>query len=146
MQHVCEAMGLLVNNTLLHELLIQSSIVPDPVENTLVPQQAVVPLRDPMALIRKVQKATRHAQALQDVEGLQTFRDQHTVVQVVMDDKLGGAEVGRVDDRIPLLVVGAVIPDRAVIVALDEPQLISRVAGNLVDLAIVADESLELAA
>ena len=60
-----------------------------------------------------------------------------------MDDELGGAEVRRVDNRIPLLVIGAVVPDRAVVVALDEPQLVGRVAGNLVDFAVVADESLE---
>lgn len=52
---------LLVNYTLLYELLIQASIVPDPIENALVPQQAVVPLRNPVALIREVQEATRHA-------------------------------------------------------------------------------------
>jgi hypothetical protein len=137
---------LLVDDTLLHELLIQASVVSDPVEDALVPQQAVVPLRDPVALIGEVQETARHAQTLQDIEGLQSLRDQYTVVQVVMDNELGGAEVRRVDDGIPLLVIGAVVPDCAVVVALDEPQLIGRVAGDLVHLAVVADESLELAA
>lgn len=63
-----------------------------------------------------------------------------------MDDELRGAEVGRVNDRVPFLVVGAIVPDRAIVVALDEPQLVGRVAGDLVDLAVVADKSLELAA
>ena len=54
MHGVHMATRLLVNDTFLHELLIQASIVPNPVKDALVPQQAVVPLRNPVALIREV--------------------------------------------------------------------------------------------
>lgn len=58
---VCMVLCSLVDNALLHELLIQPSIVPDPVEDALVPQQAVIPLCNPVTLIREMQEATRHA-------------------------------------------------------------------------------------
>ena len=64
---------LLVDDTLLNELLIQTSVVPDPVEDALVPLQAVVPLRDPVTLVREVQEAAWHTQTLQDIESLQTL-------------------------------------------------------------------------
>lgn len=51
---------LLVDDTPLAELLIYTSIIPDPVEDTLVPQQTVVPLCNPVALIWEVQEPTRH--------------------------------------------------------------------------------------
>ena len=38
-----------------------------------------------------------------------------------MNDELGSAEVGRVNERVPLFVVGAIVPDGAVVIALDEP-------------------------
>ena len=40
---------------------------------------------------------------------------------LTVNDELGSAEVGRVNDRIPHLVVGAIIPDGTVVIALDEP-------------------------
>jgi hypothetical protein len=62
---------LLRNNPISHELLAESSEVTNPVEYSFMPQQAVIPVRNPMALIREVQEATLHAQALQHVERLQ---------------------------------------------------------------------------
>jgi len=41
------------------------------IEYRPMPQQTIIPIRNPMALIRKVQKSTRHAQTLQHIERLQ---------------------------------------------------------------------------
>jgi hypothetical protein len=89
-----------VDYTLLIELLIDSCIETDPVEDGLMPQQTVVPLRDPVALVWEVQEAAGNAKTLQNVERLQALlfvsmtvypvntveaylADQDTVVQVV---------------------------------------------------------------
>src|SRR5690242_6722309 len=86
--------SLLVNDTFLIKLLIQTSVVPYPIEDALVPQQAVVPLGHPMTFIWEVQEATRDTEALQYVERLQALRDEHTVVEIVVDNEFRSAEIG----------------------------------------------------
>ena len=89
-----------MDHTLLAELLVDSCIETDPVEDGLMPQQTVVPLRDPVALVWEVQEAAGNAKTLENVERLQPLRfvsmivypvntvktylaDQDAVVQVV---------------------------------------------------------------
>lgn len=98
-----------------------------------------------MRLVGEVEEAARHAEALEDVEGLEALGDGDAVVAVAVDDELGRLEVAGVRQGIPALIVLPVVPDGAVRVVLDEPQLVRRVLRHLVDLAIVADERLELA-
>jgi hypothetical protein len=137
---------LLRDNTVRHQLLIQPDPEPNPVEDCRMPKLRVVPVCDPMALIREVQEATWHTQSLQHIEGLQRLRDNNTVVQIITDHELGRTEVLGVNERVPFLVVGAVVPDGAVVVALDKPDLIGGVGADLRHLAVMADERLELAA
>lgn len=99
-----------------------------------------------MALIREMQEATRHTQRLQHIESLEWLRNDHTVVQVITNNKLGRAEVLSMVERVPLLVVGAVVPHGAVVVALDEPDLVGGVGADVGHLAVVADEGFEFAA
>jgi hypothetical protein len=110
-----------------------------------MPELRIVPVGDPMPLVGEVQEATRHTQSLQHIEGLQRLRDDNTVVQIITDHELGSAEVLSVHKRVPFLVVGAVVPDGAVVVALNKPDLIGCVGADLCHLAIVTDECFELA-
>jgi hypothetical protein len=169
---------LLIDDPFSDELLIQPNPVPDPVKDVRVPHQAVVPAHDPMALIREMQEARRHAERLEDVEERDAVGLDNAVVEVVwlhvstghlgrmldrgeggcgkkregrrggrtMHDELRRAEVLRVRHRIPHSVVLTVVPQRAVLVVLDEPQLLRRVGTELVALAVVRNERLELAA
>ena len=54
-------------------------------------------------------------------------------------------EVLRVCHGVPDSVVLAVVPKSAVLVVLDEEQLVGSVSAELIDLAIMGDEGLELA-
>lgn len=108
-----------------------------------MPQQAVLSVGDPMALIWEVQESAGNALALEDVECLHTLGNYDTVVLVVVNDELGGLEVVGVCEGVPFFVVGTVIPDCAVVVTLDEPELISGVRADLVNLAVVADRALD---
>ena len=89
-----------MDHTLLIELLIDSCIETDPIEDGFMPQQTVVPLGDPVALVWEVQEAAGNAKTLQNIECLQALMfvsmivylaitveaylaDQDAVVQVV---------------------------------------------------------------
>lgn len=128
------------------QLLVESDPVADPVEDGLVPQQAILPVGHPVALVREMQEPRGYAQTLEDVEGLQALCLDNTVVQFVVDDELGCASVAEIGEGIPAFVVVAVVPDGAVVVVLDEPDLVGGVGADLVDFAVVADECFELAA
>lgn len=54
-----------------------------------------------------------------------------TVIEVIVDDKLWGASVGKMSEGIPLFIVGAIVPDGAVVVVLDEPAMIGLVVISL---------------
>lgn len=110
-----------MNNNILNQLFVLSSPVPDPVEDALVPHQAVLPVQDPVALVWEVQEPGGHTQALQDVEEHYALSDGQPEVEVVVDDKLRRAEVLGVVERVPPLVVSAVIPDGPILVLLDKP-------------------------
>ena len=86
-----------------------------------MPEKTVLPACNPMTFIGEMQEARRHTQALQNVERLQSLGLHNTVIEIVMDDELGGAGIGEMGKRVPEFVVGAVVPDRAVVVALDKP-------------------------
>lgn len=47
----------------------------------------------PVVLVREVQESTGHATLLEDVEERQALRDGEAVVQVVVDDEMGRAEL-----------------------------------------------------
>ena len=59
---------------MLAELLVDSCIETDPVEDGIMPQQTVVSLRDPVALVWEVQEAAGNAKTLENVERLQPLR------------------------------------------------------------------------
>jgi len=111
-----------------------------------MPKQTIIPIRNPMPLIRKMQKPTRHAQALQHIKRLQRLRNNNAIIQIIPDHKLGRAKVLRMHQRVPEFVVVAVVPDSAVVVALDEPELVGGVGTDLRHLAVVAYERFEFAA
>ena len=134
---------LLQNNPLRTQPLILPGPKPHPIKHSPMPDQAILPIRNPMRLIGEMQEPTRDAERLQHVEVLQALGDGHAVVAVVVRDEVRGAEVSRVRQRVPLLVLVAVGPDGAVVVALDEPDLVGAVRADLVDLAGVRDERLE---
>jgi hypothetical protein len=65
-------------------------VVVDPVEDLLVPEQAILLLEHPVVLIREVEEARGHTNVLQDVEQGDTVTFGQTVVEGVVDDKLRG--------------------------------------------------------
>jgi len=93
-----------------------------------------------------MQEPGGHAQALQNVEEHYALGDGQPEVEVVVDDELRRAEIFGVVERVPPLVVGAVVPDSPVLVLLDEPQLLGAVGADLIQLAVVRDDGFELAA
>ena len=111
-----------------------------------MPQQTILPVVDPMSVIREMQKPRRHTQTLEDVESLQALRLNNAIIKVVMNNKLRCASIHEMRKRIPEFVVFALVPHSAVVVALDKPQLVGGVGTDLVHLAVVADEGFEFAA
>ena len=93
-----------------------------------------------------MQEPTGHAHSLEDIERLQRLANNHAEIEIIAHDKLRGTEVGGVEQRVPFLVVGAVVPDGAVVVALDEPDLVGGVGADVGHLAVVADERFEFPA
>lgn len=73
MRHFVAAHRLLVDHTLLIEFFVDSCIETDPIEDGFMPQQTVVPLRDPVALVGEVQETAGNAKTLQNVERLQAL-------------------------------------------------------------------------
>lgn len=63
-----------------------------------------------------------------------------------MNNEFRGASIGKVSKGLPHLVVLAVFPDGAVVVALDEPEFVCAVGGDLVNFAVMADKGFEFAA
>jgi hypothetical protein len=59
-----------VNHALLIKLLVDARVETDPVEDGVMPQQTVVPLRDPVTLVWEVQETAGNAKTLQNVERL----------------------------------------------------------------------------
>lgn len=74
---------LLINYSLGDQFIFQSDPVPDPVEDVRVPHQAVVPARDPVALVGEVQESRGYAQTLEDVEEGDAVGLDDAVVEVV---------------------------------------------------------------
>lgn len=131
------------DNLILYQLLLLTSPVPDPVEDVPMPQEAVLTIHNPMALIREMQEPAGHTASLQDVEQQNTIGDNDAVIQVIVDDELRCGEVFDVLKRIPDGVVLGLVPRGAVLVLLDEPELLGGVSGALRDLAVVRDDGLE---
>lgn len=99
-----------------------------------------------MIFIREHQQPTRHTPGLQDVERSQTFRDWEAVVELAVDDELRRGPLGQEPRRVPFLVALAVLPERATEVVDGEEELLGRPLAQRAEDAVVADESLELAA
>ena len=99
-------------------------VVVDPVEDLLVPEQAVLLLEDPMVLVGEVEETRGDTNVLQNIEQSDTIALRETVVESVVDDELRSRPVGDVVEGVPL-VVGLRLPDGAVVVMADEPQLLS---------------------
>jgi hypothetical protein len=60
-----------------------------------------------------------------------------------MRNKMRRRKVLRMRQRIPNSVVLAIVPERAVLIVLDEEELVCSVGAELVDLAVVRDEGFE---
>jgi hypothetical protein len=99
-----------------------------------------------MPLVGEMQESRWHTKALKDIESLKALRLHNAIIQIIMDNELRRARVGEVSERIPKFIVLAFIPHCAVVVVLDEPDLVGSVGSDLVHFAVVADERLELAA
>lgn len=104
-----------------------------------------MPVGNPVTLIREMQEARGHTKTLEDVESLKTLSLEDAVIKIVVDNEFRGAGIGEVSKGLPHLVVLAVFPDGAVVIALDEPEFVCAVGGDLVDFAVVADKGLEFA-
>lgn len=65
---------------------------------------------------------------------------------LTMHDKMRRRKVLRMRERIPNRIVLAIVPDRPILVVLDEEQLVRGVGAELVDFAVVRDEGFEFAA
>jgi hypothetical protein len=135
-----------VDDNILDQRILQSSIILDPVKDRPMPHQTILPVQNPMALIREMQEPRRDTKRLEDVEKTQALSDGQTEIQIVVDDELGRAEVLGVVDGIPFLVVVTVVPDGAVLVLLDEPDFVGAVGTDLVEFAVVRDDGFEFAA
>lgn len=117
----------------------------DPVENFLVPEQAVLLLEHPVVLSGEVEEARRNTDVLEDVEESDTVTLGKTVVKSVVDDELGGGPVGNVIKGVPL-VISLGLPDRTVVVVADKPQLLSAPSSLGLRDTIVGNECFELVA
>lgn len=105
-----------------------------------------MPIGNPVTFIREMQEARGHTQTLQDIKSLKALSLEDTVIKVIMNNEFRGASIGKVSKGLPHLVVLAVFPDGAVVVVLNEPDFVCAVGGDLVNFAVVADESFEFAA
>ena len=76
-----------MDHTLLIEFLVDSCIETDPIEDGFMPQQTVVPLRDPVALVWEVQETAGNAKTLQNVERLQALIFVSMIIYLVNNDK-----------------------------------------------------------
>lgn len=119
--------------------------VVDPVEDLGVPEQAVFLLEHPVVLVGEVEEPGGDTAGLEDVEQAQAVALGQTVVKRVVDDELGSGPVGNVVLGVPLAVrVG--VPDAAVVVVADEPELLRGPCALGVGDTVVGDEALELVA
>jgi hypothetical protein len=119
--------------------------VVDPVEDLLVPEQAVLLLEHPVVLVGEVEEARRNTNILEDVEESNTVTLGKAVVEGVVNDELGSGPVGNVVEGVPL-VVSLRLPDCAVVVVADEPQLLGSPSSLGLRNTVVGHESLELVA
>lgn len=72
---------------MLIEFLVDSCIKTNPIEDGFMPQQAVIPLRDPVALVGEVQETAGNAKTLQNVERLQALIFVSMIIYLVNNDK-----------------------------------------------------------
>lgn len=96
-----------------------------------------------MILIREDQEATLDALDLQDVKRSQAFGDWEAVIQLVVDDQVGGCPVVQVPRGIPLLVLCSVLRQRPVEVMVGEEQLLARILVQRAEDAVVRHQRFE---
>ena len=111
-----------------------------------MPQHRVLPVLNPVVLVREVEEAAGDAEQLQGIEHGNALADGKAVVEVVVDDELRGGEVAGVGQGVRLGVDLTLIPDGAIVLVQHEEELLGakvRVGGGN---TVVADEGLELVA
>jgi hypothetical protein len=99
---------------LVRSLLTDPRVKIDPLVDLRVPNQAVLSVENPVVLIREVQELRWNAPLLQNVEQHDPLRFWETIVKGVVHHKLGSSPVQDVVDRVPALVVLAVVPESSV--------------------------------
>lgn len=75
-------------NPFTQQLLIQPDPISNPIKNIPVPQQTILPIIHPVPLVGEMQKARRHAEALQHVEQQDALGGHDAVVEVIYAETL----------------------------------------------------------
>lgn len=88
-------------------------LVNDPRRRIIASSTAVV-LYLPVVLVREVEKSTRHASLLQNIEEEKAFGHWKTEIQVVVDDKMRSGPIRNVIDGVESFIVVTVVPESAI--------------------------------
>src|SRR5271157_4240745 len=108
------------------------------------PDDAVLGLGDPVALIGEPDIAAGHAQALEAGEHAQALRIGNAEVECAVDHQRWRSETARIGARGTIAIVFGPIPGEATVLPLGEPELLGRaVHADQVEDASVADQGLE---
>jgi hypothetical protein len=118
--------------------------VVDPVEDLSVPVKRILRVEHMVVLVGEVEEARGYALRLEYVEQHQSVAFGETVVERVVHNKLGRAEVANVVQRIPLVVHRVRVRDAAVVVVPHKPELLGRVGALRVEDAVVRHNRFEL--
>lgn len=101
-----------------------------------------------MVLVGEVKEPAGNTTLLENVKQTQSLRDGKTVVEIVVDNQMGGGESQDTLRRtgVKAAVVITHVPERPVELALHEPELLGGDLGVSNECTVVRDERLEFAA
>lgn len=117
--------------------------VVDPVKNFRVPEKRVLSIVDVVIFVGEVEEARWNALRLEDVEQREAITLRQAVVERVVDDELGRAEVGNVILRVELRVSCVLRPDGTQVVVSHKPQFLRCESGLRVRDTVMRDDSFE---
>jgi hypothetical protein len=103
------ALGICIIQVLFFERR-KTHVLVDPIQHSLMPNQAVLRLDHPMTLIREHKEPARHTSRLQDIEQSKALGDRNTIVLFTMNYKLGSRPLAHMRARIPPTLVRGKFP------------------------------------
>jgi hypothetical protein len=109
-----------------------------------VPENGIIRLQHPVVFIGEIEQLAWNTQALQGVKGAESLGIGHPIVQRTVDDQHWRFPVFDEVHRVVLFVAGWIIPGRADMVPLGEPELLGiEICHSLVNVAVVVYQTAE---